>query len=791
MNSIKQAFRNLPRRGQHNFVKILCLALGLAVGSVLIAELYFEQTYDTFFPASDRTYVVNETIVRDGEYKEYPQTSGAIAHGLKAAAPMVEAATRYTIVNQGVQVEVGRKKGLSADVVLADSCFFDVLPRGIVQGDVRQALARPFYCMVSRSFAEKAGGDVVGKRLTGTDLFGGSLTIGGVYEDFPLNSSVNGIDVVVSLNTIHAYPDFDGSGMWLGNDRYITYIRLAPGKDISSLQPYVKKMMDGRREYAEAKKAGVDCGYSFTQVTRAYTDNPYVKTMFWVLSILAVAILAASLMNYLLIVVGNIVARSKEMAVRKCYGAGPSALRSVAMAEAFVHLLLAVVLAALIVVACKGAIEQFISAPLEVLLFNRGAWILAAICAVLLLVGGLVPAWLYSRVPVASAFRGYSESRSRWKLALLSVQFAASGLMFSLLIVINAQYNRLVADNPGYEYSNLAVLSVDGIGPDDRAEIINTLSQNPDIEAISTADCLPLNSQSGNNVMLPGDDRELFNAADLYGVGDGYFDLMGIKIVEGRGFTEKADSLPEIVVSQSFVNKLRTTTHFKGSAIGKKVYITGHDGLNGGVMTIVGVHKDVRIGSASQPDQRPDVMFYSKAAMPNILLRFRNLTSDNMQRVREKVENDYPDRTVGLESYSCMMKNLYISQRSIRTGVMVTGFVTLAIALLGLVGYTIDEVNRRSKEIAIRKVNGARAADILRLFLRGTMLVAVPSVVVGCAASYFVAAKWLSSFAERIPLTAVPFVAAAVFVLLVAAVAVVANCLKVSRSNPIGYLKDE
>lgn len=93
MNHIINAFKNLPRRGQHNFVKILCLALGLAISSVIIAEIYFEQTYDTYFPGWDRTYQISEVGTNHGETMEFTNTSGATAQGVKQYAPMVEAAT--------------------------------------------------------------------------------------------------------------------------------------------------------------------------------------------------------------------------------------------------------------------------------------------------------------------------------------------------------------------------------------------------------------------------------------------------------------------------------------------------------------------------------------------------------------------------------------------------------------------------------------------------------------------------------------------------------------------------
>lgn len=789
IQNIITAIRNIFRPGQHNVVKIVCLALGLASSAVIIAEIYFEQTYDTFFPEYKRTYRVNEDVIRDGELKEWPQTSGAIAHGIKAYAPMVEAATRYTPVFLG-GCEVGGQKDVETFVTLADSCFFDVLPRPILQGNARQTLSRPFYCMVSRSYAEKVGGNVVGKRIVGVGFLG-TLTIGGVFDNYPRNSSLSDMEVVASLNTFHAFPGADGTERWIGNDRYRSFIRLSPGADIAGLKPYVGRMMRERMPMEEMKKSGVDMDFSFTNISEAYTHDPYVKKMFWIMSILAFVLLFSSVMNYLLVVIGNIVTRSREMAVRKCFGASHRNIYGVVMAEAEVHVVLAVALGGLLVFVCKGTIEQFLSAPISVLLFNRGAWIILAICLVVLIIGGLVPGWLYSRTHVIAAFRGYAEARRRWKLALLSVQFVAASLLFALLFVINAQYSRLVNDDTGYQYNGLVVVGIDGADANQRGAVAAELRRLPEVEAVSSSDVLPIRQPSGNNISLPGSDKELFNAADLYNVSDGYFALMGITIVQGQGFTGRSDSLSQVMVSRSFAEKLRTDAHISGSVVGHRLFVSEHCDSLRPSYSICGVYDDIRLGSATEPDDRPSMMFYSRETLGNILVRLHNLTPETVDKVRAKAEAVCPDNKVAVDAYSTMIADMYVSQRNFRSGVLVSGIITLLIALSGLVGYTVDEVNRRRKEIAIRKVNGAEVADILRLFLSTVLYVAVPSVTVGCVAAFAISSQWLQSFAERIFLTPVPFVVAGLAVLIVIAVAIVANSFKVARSNPVRYLKDE
>ena len=106
MNQILSAIKNLPRRGQHNLAKIVCLGFGLAVSAVLIGEVYFEQTFDTWFPGHERTYTINEEVVQNGQYNEWSSISGAVAQGIKAISPQVEAATRYTFMLGDVKATI-------------------------------------------------------------------------------------------------------------------------------------------------------------------------------------------------------------------------------------------------------------------------------------------------------------------------------------------------------------------------------------------------------------------------------------------------------------------------------------------------------------------------------------------------------------------------------------------------------------------------------------------------------------------------------------------------------------
>ena len=798
MNHIINAFKNLPRRGQHNFVKILCLALGLAISSVIIAEIYFEQTYDTYFPGWERTYQISEVgsmpSFNGSKPFSFNQTSGAIAPGVKDYAPMVEAATRFVDMDKE-QCKLENQNSMEANVLMADSCFFDIFPQKILMGKAKETLSRPLYCMIDSKLAEQIGGNVVGKHFTIPEYPGKTFTIGGIFESFPWGASLHNRQILVSLCSIGDLWGYDGRNQWVGNDNYFSYIRLAKGHEISELRPYIKKMKKDHFTAEATQTPGFTLDYEFTILSEVFTQNSYIKMMGWILGIIAFVLLFTSVMNYLLIIVGNLVTRSREMAVRKCYGAEPKNIHAIIFSEALVHVGLAVILAAVLVFLCKGTIENFLSAPISTLVFNRGSWILVSICLLVLLVGGLVPGWLYNKIPVAIAFRGYNENRNRWKLALLGVQFVISGLLFSLLFVVNRQYSLMVNMNPGYNYENVAIVHVDAINGDQRSRCLSEIKRMPDVKEVASTCSVPLESYAvnGNNLSLPDDRKSLQIVHDAWGVDDNYFRMMGIDFVQGSFFTERNDSSRQVIIDEALAKRLTTLGHWKDGAVGKRVWISSHCNEDE-TMTICGVVKNVRYGtiSTSNADSNatPFVYFYGRANRC-MLVKFNDLTEKSLSDLKDKVQSLYPNNEVTVYDYESEFKAQYASQLNFRNGILVAGIVTMIIALFGLVGYTSDEVNRRRKEIAIRKVNGAKVKDILRIFLKDIMKIALPCIIVGDLGAWLIARQWLMSFSEKITMTPLLFIGVTIILLVIIGLSVIINCYKVANSNPVKYLKDE
>lgn len=770
-------------------IKILCLGFGLAMGLLLVARVYFEQTYDGFFPHADRIYKVNESVVINGEYSEHRNTAGAIGPGIKEYTPQVEAATRYTYLSGKATVQTDDKRKFDVKAIcLADSCLFDVVPRDIIAGDYRQVLSVTDQCMIPYSLARKMGDNVIGMRLYVPELSTeASFVVGGVYEDYPLNSDIPQA-IFVSLKSIGKYI-YDGTQNWIGNDRYSTYVRLSEDADAESVVTYLDKMV---RENVDKETLDM-CNYKIrlTPLQDVHLLDQSVQTMIWIVSLLAAMLLLCASLNYLLIVIGQMVGRSKEMAIRKCYGTSPSGIIAMVVKESMVHLLMSLVVAGLLLYIFRGEVETLLKVSMTDLLLNQGViWILVGICLSMLLITGLLPGWLYAMIPVASVFRSYTASRRLWKQILLAIQFAVAGFLFCLLILIGRQYQRMINDNPGYDTNNLLHVRLSGIPHEERPKVVTELKKLGSVKDVTSAYQDLLTWVAGDNVWEEGKEDRQFNIADMYECNANFFDVLGIPIVQGTAFVERTDSTDnQIMVDEVFVKETKKHFDWNDDVVGRSIFVTGHGNVS--FFSICGVFRQIRLGNICNEDKRGAAICYTPYVRDNLYIRLNAISPETIAEVQGVINSVFPTRDIVVYNYKTEMAGMYDTQRNFRDSIMIAGIVTIVIAFIGLIGYTADEVNRRRKEIAIRKVNGSLVKDIMMLFVKDILIISVPSLIVGSIVAAVVGRHWLLQFSEQVTLAPWLSAVCVIIILTVVLMVVIFSCRKIAMSNPVEYLRSE
>ncbi len=770
-------------------IKVLSLSIGLSVGIVLIAKVFFELSYDSFYKDIDRVYTIRNYYSQHGDEHDYGQVSGAVPVGFMEEVPGIEVGTRTTFVFNGdIYLDADGNK-LKGNLVCADTCFFKVFDRPILAGDPVQVLRKWGSVMVNRSFAEKMGGvqECIGKQIANADMDGLKMTIEGVFDDFPKNGSLD-YDILLSMDTYGKR----STDNWLGNDRYKGYVKLAPGIDPNTLSDAIRKMQEAHQPLEQMEAQGISMRYFLSPFSTMHTSSPKVKTQVILLSIIAALLIIISLLNYILIVISSMVKRSKEVGVRKCYGAEGKHIYWMLTKESLLHMSLSLVIAAIIIFAGRGIVENLLGVPFQTLLVPQSIVAIAAVLLLVLVISIVVPAELYQRIPVLAAIKNHTENSRRWKLSLIGVQVLINVFLVVMMLIIGSQYQKVSNADTGYDYKNLYYFDLfDG---DRHAQVraVETLRRLPEVSGVAAAYNLPYGGSNGDNVYLPEDDRELFNIADQYECSPEFYELLNIQFVEGRAPRDSS----EVVVDEKFVQKMAYFTDWSDGAVGKQVFITGH-GENGmmdkGYFTISGVYKSYLIGNLQDVDERPSALFYGEIGsmahwMPHILFKVR---PDALEKVRGALNEALPDKEINIVSYTEEIRAAYADSKKMRNTMALGVVFSLLIALLGLIGFIKDESLRRSKEMAVRKINGATTQDILSIFAKDIMKLSAVMAVIACAAAFFVAHKWLEQFAEKVSLNPLYFIGGAALTLLIVLSVVVLNCLKIARANPVDSLKNE
>lgn len=786
------------RRKSDLIIKVLSLGVGMAIAIILIAKVCFELSYDSSYKDVDRIYKIRTGAVMQGEDKDFGQVSGAIAPGFKAEVPGVLEATRFTSIfnSENFIIDDDGSK-VAAEHLLADSCFFRIFNRQFLAGEPEKALRSwSGDVAISKTFAEKLGGvgAAVGKQIANEDNPNLKLTVCGVYEDFPKNGSIHA-DVILSIEAMSKW----SLSNWVGNDRYVAFVKLAEGVDPASLKDAIHEMQKAHQPLEEMEKSGLTLWYFLSPLATEHSSKPEVRNLVFILAIIAALLLLVSIMNYVLVAISDVIRRAREVGVRKCYGAESWDINRILLRETACNLGLSLAVAVALVLAFRGAIESLLGVPVQDLITPLSVWIVIGIIILVFLISAIIPAQMFTRIPISSAFRGYKESKRRWKISLLSFQFAINAVLVSLVLIVSFQYRKVLNTDPGYEYRNLVYETFPSYDQTRMNAIAGAIRSLPEVEAAELTYTLPFEKASGNNVYLPGDDCELFNIADEYGASEGFFDMMGFRLVEGSVPKEPND----VAVSKSFVTKMAAFADWSDGAVGKIVNISEH-----GQVTICGVYEDYVIGDVTDMDERPSVRFcwnrdfYTEAdkdvdkydwsgLMHTIVIKLNEVTPAAMRKVEKTIREVAPDSDAEVKAYSETLVNMYDSTKQMKRTYELGALFALLIAVIGLISYVRDENYRRSAEIAVRKVNGAQSSEIVSMLVTDILKVAVFAVIIGDAGAWLVAHYWLQQFPVKIALNPLFFIAADIVVLAIIVSVIVIGSLRIAHTNPVESLKNE
>jgi putative ABC transport system permease protein len=418
---------------------------------------------------------------------------------------------------------------------------------------------------------------------------------------------------------------------------------------------------------------------------------------------------------------------------------------------------------------------------------------------VLVVTTGYLPGRFFSRIPVATVFRSYKLKSNRWKLALLAIQFAGASFILTLMIIVTMQFSRMKNADHGYLTEGVYYGSTAGMEGNKISAVLNELRSMPEVEKVGLGYELPVEGASGNNVLSPDGQSELFNVADFYEADENYLSILGIRVSEGLDFSPENAAVNDVIISEKGAELLKINNGWNEGVVGKQIEITEH-----GSTTVCGVFPDFIINSMADPDLRPSVFFYlpeeralqtaidDPASPFKILVKVSEGSEAGIKKKIAEVMNlGMPHRDASVSSLEEELQKNYSTQRGFRNALMAGNLVILLITIIGLLGYATNEATRHQKELAIRKINGATMSDILRIFILGLEYIAVPSVLAGLIGVWFTVNKWMQNFAVKVPLGWWLFVLCSLALLILVALVAAINYYRIANRNPADALRYE
>lgn len=768
MKQLYYTIQTLLRGRGSNVIKVISLTLGLLVGILLFARVAFELNYDSYYSEPENLCITLRTGISDGIKKE-PNIDnyGKLAEAIRENFPdEVEDATVLDLFSQSPLYHEGKKM---EHVILATSKshVFSTLGIKVLLGDVSQ-LDRVDVIFISRSLARRLFADAnpIGKTINIEIDY--PLTVQGVFENIPENTEFH-FDGVYSFDTRSKQYGSERGG-WGYDSSYHCMVRFRHPDEREKVEVRMPEML---KKYIHNYK-GQSEEYSFMTPSQYHLQKPESRKIVMILSILGFAILLVAGMNNVLISVSSLAQRAKSVGIHKCNGASDGHIYRMFLYESALLILLSLLFVTVLLFTFKLEIEDLSGASLKALFTWQTLWVPILVSLVLFLVIGLFPGKLFAAIPVTQVFHRFTAHRFVWKRSLLFIQFAGIAFILGLLMVILLQYHQVMTRDMGYKVDNLAV----GWSPYRETDKMDGILRGlPIVEEFCNASTIIYGGYMGQPY-TDAHGKEFMGRIEF--VDEHYVPVMGLQIIKGRNIQQDK----EILINEEMVRQIGWTD----SPIGKNL----EDGKNN-FGTIVGVVKDYVVQSAYMP-QAP-VALMSNLEWMNVLNK-RNIIlkepfGENLAKINTLMKEAFPTVDIVFRSARQEIDKQYQEVRRFRNVVIIASIAILLIALMGLFGFVNDEIQRRSKEIAIRKVNGAEVPDILRLVSGNIFWTALSAVLVGIVFAYIVSNKWLEQFSDRVSVNGGHFLVVIIIILLLIMGSVIGRSWNVANENPVNSIKNE
>lgn len=779
--NLKSTLRNLLRFKGYYLINIFGLSIGMACVLLIYLWVRDELSFDRFHTGAEDIYRVVQTQYYTGEEKlEVDVTQLGMAKKVKENIPGVVHSARYTRWTLDFLIQYNDRNYIEK-VHLIDPEFLEIFSFPMIEGDRKSVLNDPHSMILTAEMAEKIFGkdDPIGKIVTVNKQY--AFTVTGIIKSPPKNSHL----WFSILLPVTFFAELGKNLDDMGNNFLFTYVKMNKGVDINEAGNKLTSLICQNRDDKDSKCTR----YYFQPLKRIHLYPVYgggpIKNV-RIFSLIAFLILVIACINFVNLSTALATGRFKEMGLKKVVGAFRRKLIIHYYTEVFFLVLVSLFVAFIIAESLLPVFNELTGKMIHIEMLNpefiAGTIAVALITAFL---AGTYPALFISSPSAVNVIKGevYSgRKKAIFREILVVLQFSIAIILIINTIIINKQLVFVQNLELGINKENILCIQLSGELKKKYQVFKTELLKNNNILSVTFSDWKPTGIWSnGGGWEWQGKSPDLDPLISFSSVDYDYAGTFGLKIIEGEFFPKKIyNDTSSVVINKTFAKIIGTEP-----IIGEKLTVGDFR------LKVAGVVEDYNFKPAYNKIE-PIVLFIYP---DEYNLAFAKINSEDIthtvkyvEGLHNKLNPAYPFKYNFLdEDYN----SLYKGEKQRRKIFSYFAFFSILISCLGLFGLSSFIIKRSTKDIGIRKVNGANSFSILWLYIRSFSRWIVISVLISFPVAWYTMHKWLQNFAYRTGISWWVFALAGIIAFIIAMITVSWHSYMAASKNPVEALRYE
>jgi putative ABC transport system permease protein len=796
-NYFKISTRNIFKHKMISFINVFSLAIGLAACVVIYLFVSDERSFDAFHSKNSNIYRLDEVQKFTGTNEQKVALSmPGMGPALKRDFPEVKNYVRLWLRGKQL-ITKNDTKHLIDNVITADSTFFDVFDFPLIQGDINTCLNRPLTILLTESTALKFF-KTTSEALNNTVSWDGrDYEVTGVLKDVPENSHIQ-FEALLSMVT-YTKGENNVNNSWGGN-WMTTYLLLEPNSNIKRMEEKFPKFLSSHMDDPQINSNYKLFLQRLDQVHLASNDieHDYINyrkfngSYLMIFYVIAGFILVIAAVNFMNLTTARASHRWKEIGVRKTIGAKKLQLFGQFIFESVMLAGIALTVALLLDILFIPILNDLIGRQLSILSLFHNVWQLAAVLLATLSLGiitGIYPSFYMTSFNLSQVLKGGNkgEGKSVLRSTLVVIQFGLAIAMIVCTLVVVQQLSFMKNSDIGFNKDQMLLVNMNNEANEKFETIKKELQKQSMIRGVTASGQRLGNNFHQGGFKVKADTGVLSITPSNVNVDYDYLSVYGIEVKEGRGFSKDnpTDKGFAFIINESFANELRLK-----ETLGTKA---GHDWYhNDSLGTIIGVVKDFNFNSLHYKVNTLALVVHPEWGYEELSVKIeKGRTEEGIAEVKKVWDELVPSYPFDYTFLDAHFEEVYRSDNQMSSVVAIMAGLSILISCVGLFGLAAITIEKKTKEIGVRKVLGATESQIAILLSRNFAILIIIAFVMVSPITYYALHRWLESFAYRVNINLLVFFVGGILALAIGLLTISYHALKSARANPVQALRYE